>query len=254
MPTILPLRSAATALALSVPTSWADVTLATFIALEAPEPDDQRRPAELLCGLPAGYLDNLAADDVRYLSNLLAFATEPEDVYELHPTPDLPEVGSLPYGTLLLAQQRFSEAPERPWLQSAAYLLALYRTQLTFGKYSAEKVAAAEAALLASPCTEVLADCNFIFEQLKEVTERHAPDPEDVTDPDDDEIEAGAEFFSESFGAIMSLDAAAQGSVLKYDAVLKQDADTILTKLRMDGARLAFQNRLAKMRNPKNTN
>jgi hypothetical protein len=252
MPTTLTLQP--TGQVLTVPTSWFDVTLAQFVALEASEPDDERRPAEILLGLAAYGLDQLAADDVRYIANLIDFANEPEDVYELHPTPGLPEVGGLPWGTLLMAQQHFSDNPEQPWLRSAAYLLALYRVQMTYGKYDSKRVATCEAALLESPCTEVLADCFYIFEQLTEVTERHAPDPEDITELDDDEIDAGAEFFSESFGAIMGLDAAAQGSVLKYDAVLQQDADTILTKLRMDGARSAFQRRLSKLRNSKNSN
>lgn len=177
MPTTLTLTSAVPGWYqhLLVPTSWYDVTLATFVALLAPAPDDTRRPAELLCGLPAGGLDNLAADDVAYISNLLAFATEPEDVYELLPTPGLPEVGSLPYGTLLMAQQHFADSPEAPWLQSAAYLLALYRTQLTYGKYDGKRVAAAEAALLASPVTEAYPDAAFFLSSYKRYSNGTGP-------------------------------------------------------------------------------
>lgn len=42
---------------------------------------------------------------------------------------------------------------------------------------------------------------------------------------------------------MLGLDAAALGNVLSYDAVLKVDADTVLTKLRMEGARAAYQRR-----------
>jgi hypothetical protein len=181
MPTTLTLSP--TGQVLTIPTKWADVTLAQFVALEAPEPGDERRPAEILLGLEANGLDQLAADDVRYLSNLLAFAAEPEDVYGLLPTPGLPEVGSLPYGTLLMAQQRFAESPERPWLTSAAYLLALYRVQLTYGKYDSAKVAACEAALLASPCTEVMPDASFFLNSYKQYLSGTAPKKTTTSNP-----------------------------------------------------------------------
>ena len=163
MPTILPLRSATTALALAVPTQWADVTLGQYIARFAPEPGDTRRPAEVLCGLSAGYLDNMAADDVRYLANLLAFSTDTTDVLALLPTPGLPDIGSLPYGILLEAQGYIGANPERPMLAHGPYLLALYRVQLAYGKYDVAKVAAAEAALLAAPVTESYADMNHFL-------------------------------------------------------------------------------------------
>jgi len=183
MPTILPLRTATTALALSVPTQWADVTLAQFVALQAPEPGDERRQAEVLCGLPAGYLDNLAADDVQYLANLLAFATDAADVLALLPTPGLPSVGSLPYGILLEAQRYVSEREGRPWLACGPYLLALYRVQLTYGKYDGAKVAACEAALLASPVTESYADAAFFLSSYKQYSSGTPPTPMTPTSP-----------------------------------------------------------------------
>jgi hypothetical protein len=173
MPTTLTLQP--TGQVLTVPTKWADVTLAQFVDLEAREPDDERRPAEILLGLEATGLDQLAADDVRYIANLIEFALEPQDVYALHPTPGLPEVGSLPYGTLIMAQQRFSEDPEQPWLRSAAYLLALYRVQMTYGKYDSAKVAACEAALLVSPCTEVYPDAAFFLNSYKRYSSGTGP-------------------------------------------------------------------------------
>ena len=182
MPTPLTLQP--TGQVLTVPTRWADVTLAQFVDLQAPQADDQRRPAEILLGLTAGALDQLAADDVAYFANLLAYYNEPQDVYALHPTPGLPEVGSLPYGTLAMAQQHIQgcnadyqqelaeaghEQPEAqcPWLRYAAYLLALYRVQMTYGKYDGKRVADCEAALLASPVTEVLPDATFFLSSYR---------------------------------------------------------------------------------------
>jgi hypothetical protein len=75
------------------------------------------------------------------------------------------------------------------------------------------------------------------------VVERHAPDPDDDIEPDDDEIDAGYEQVSERFGPLLGLDAAAKGDILSYDAVLRVDADTVLSKLRLEGAKSAYQRR-----------
>lgn len=185
---------------LTVPTSWYDVTLATFLALQVPEPDDERRVAEVLLGLEAGGLDQLAADDVAYFANLLAFATDPADLYALLPTPGLPEVGSLPYGTLLMAQQRFAEVPERPWLASAAYLLALYRTQLTYGKYDSAKVAACEAALLAAPVTEVYPDAAFFLSSYRRYSSGTGPTKTTTSSPATKKSKRGMSKFLSGLG------------------------------------------------------
>lgn len=152
---------------LTVPTSWADVTLATFVTLHAPEPGEQCTAAELLLGLPAGGLGQLAADDVPYLANLLEFANDPSPVLELLPTPGLPDVGTLPYGTLVMAQQHLLANAERPMLASAPYLLALYRVQLAYGKYDEAKVAACLAALLAAPVTECYGDLSHFLQACR---------------------------------------------------------------------------------------
>lgn len=157
MPTTLTLQP--TGQLLTVPTRWADVTYAQFVALHAPEPGEQRTAAELLLGLPAGGLDQLAADDVPFIANLIEFVQDISDVLALLPTPGLPDgVGGLPYGTLVLAQQRMQQEAERPWLSYGAHLLALYRTTMLWGAAVPAKVAACEAALLAAPVTEVYAD------------------------------------------------------------------------------------------------
>ncbi|MGI4884267.1 MAG: hypothetical protein ACRYFR_04840 [Janthinobacterium lividum] len=153
---------------LPVPTSWADVTLAQYVALFAPAPDEARTAAELLCGLPAGYLGALAANDVGYLANLLAFAADPSPVLERLPTPGLVDVGSLPWGVLLLAQQALGEQPDRALLAYGPRILALYRTQLAFGSpLNLDRVDACEAALLAAPVTESYADLSHFLQACR---------------------------------------------------------------------------------------
>ena len=164
MPTTLPLSNGQE---LPVPTRWADVTLAQFVALHAAKDDDTRRPAEVLCNLPAGGLDDLAADDVQYLFNLLAFSLDTADILDLQPPADLPGIGSLPYGLVLEAQDYIRANPERSWMAYAPYLLALYRVHLTFGNYSKAKVAACLAALLAAPVTENYAEAAFFLNSFK---------------------------------------------------------------------------------------
>jgi len=146
---------------LTVPTSWADVTLATFVALLAPTEGDQRTAAELLLTLPAGGLDQLAADDVVYLANLLEFANDPADVLALLPTPGLPDVGALPWGCLVLCQEQFRENDERPALASLPYVLAVYRSQLADG--NANRLDEVLAEVLAAPVTQVYADAQAFY-------------------------------------------------------------------------------------------
>ena len=156
MPTTLTLQP--TGQVLHLPTQWADVTLGQFVSLFAPAPDEHRTVAELLLGLDAGGLHQLAADDVPYLANLIAFATDASPVLELLPTPGLPDVGGLPYGCLLLCQQHFEANADRPDLASLPYLLAVYRCQLTYGNVQGERVAKLLEQLLAAPVTECYAD------------------------------------------------------------------------------------------------
>jgi hypothetical protein len=158
MPTTITLQP--TGQTVSVPTKWADVPLSRFLLLNGcAEPSDERSAAEVLLSLEAHALDHLLADDVHYLHTLLAFAQDPGDVLALLPTPDLPDVGQLPYGSLLLAQQVLTDNAERSWLASGPRILAIYRQTMLWGNAdSAPRLAACEEALLAAPVTEVYAD------------------------------------------------------------------------------------------------
>jgi len=148
---------------LPVPTKWADVTLGQYVSLVAPEPGEPRTVAELLLGLEADGLDALAADDVPYIANLIAFAGDSSPLLELLPPPGLPDVGTLPWGCLVLVQQHFAAHPDRPDLFHLPYVLSVYRTQLAWGKVVEAKRAACEAALLASPVTECYAEGSFFL-------------------------------------------------------------------------------------------
>ena len=79
------------------------------------------------------------------------------------------------------------------------------------------------------------------------MAERYAPDEADHIEPEDEELDAGSEEISDRFGPLLGLDHAAGGSVLNYEPVLKLDADTVLNKLLMEGARAAYQRRYQKI-------
>ena len=103
--------------------------------------------------------------------------TDPAPVLELLPTPGLPDIGSLPYGTLLLAQQHIEADPDRPLLAYGPHLLALYRVQLAYGKYDEGRVAACLAALLAAPVTESYADAAFFLASMQRWLSATPPTP-----------------------------------------------------------------------------
>jgi hypothetical protein len=251
MPTTITLQP--TGQLLTVPTKWADVTLAQFVALMAPEPGDTRTEAEVLCGLEAGGFGQLLVDQALIIVPLLAFAADASDVLERLPTPGLRDVGSMPYGTLRVAQDYIEAHEGRPWLAYGARLLALYRMTMLWGSAGGAKVAACEAALLASPVTEVYPDMLFFHNALGELMERHRPDELDHSEYSDEEIDAGAEELAERFDGLLSLDLLANESILNYSKVLRFDAETVLLKLRLEGARSAYQRRLSEAHNSKNT-
>ena len=149
-------------IALIVPSSWDNVSFAQFVTLFAPEPDDARTAAEVLCQLPTGTLDALALDSVHYLVNALEFAADPSPVLE-QPAPTIPSVGALPYGLFLLVQQHVAAHPDRPEVYYLPRVLALYRSHLLRGKYDDAQVEACEAALLAAPVTESYAEAAAFY-------------------------------------------------------------------------------------------
>lgn len=157
MPTTLTLSP--TGQTLTVPTRWADVSFEQFVALLAPPADETRTTADILLGLEAGALDQLAAADVAYLGHLLTFALDPTPVTELLPTPGLPDPGRLPWGCLVLCQQHYEAQADRPELVSLPFVLAVYRCQMRYG--STERLEEMLAEVLVAPVTETYPDAAF---------------------------------------------------------------------------------------------
>lgn len=178
---ITPLNSQTEPLRLVVPTSWADVTLDTYLRLHA---GDNTAMLSVLTGLDAATIDQLAADDVGYLANCLAFAADLSPLLELLPTPGLPEVGASPYGLLVLATQYVEELPEgTPGIEAAPYLYALYRCQQVWGKVDDAKIEAIRAAVLAEPVTKVYADVAFFLSSYRRATSVTRPTPTTTPSP-----------------------------------------------------------------------
>lgn len=230
--------------AITVPTAWPEVSLAQFVALFAPAPDEARHLAEILAGLPAGTVGDLTLAAGQQLEQQLAFAADPAAVLALAPPAAGPNVGGSSFGAWLLAQQCLEAAPGRPWLASGAALLAIYRCEALHGMHSARKARACEAALLAAPVTESYAACRAVVDQLQALAEQFRPDESDAFDPTDAELEAGSEELSERFAHLFGMDAAAGGQLVHFESVLRQDATTVLAKLTLDGARAAYGRRL----------
>jgi hypothetical protein len=65
----------------------------------------------------------------------------------------------------------------------------------------------------------------------------------DHCEPAGEELDPGIEGLTERFGPLLGLNAVAGGSVLNYPKVLEMDAATVLNKLRLEGARSAYQQR-----------
>jgi hypothetical protein len=139
---------------LSVPTSWADVTLQQFIDWQCSD-----RPAiEVLGGITTEQLHRLGVNDAGYLLNLLAFAVELPDPPV---TPGLKDVGEASYGQMVLATQYLQQHPDKPLIWCAPYLYALYRSREVFGQHSDTRMAEMEAAIRLEPVDVVLGDVLF---------------------------------------------------------------------------------------------
>lgn len=142
--------------ALSVPTTWDDVSLQQYI--------DWQCSAEaaiiVLSGITPAQLDRLAWRDASYLLNLLAFAAELPDP----PLSEgLPDVGACSYGTLLLVNAYLEANPGKPDVWYAPYFYALYRHQQVYGKYDEGKLEQMRLAILEEPVGKCLNDVLFCW-------------------------------------------------------------------------------------------
>jgi hypothetical protein len=159
------------ALTLTVPTSWGDVTLATYLRLLT-EPD----ALAVLLGLDSDTVGRIAADDAVYLVNALAFTADHGALAELEAEPGLLDVGTGPYSLLMLATQHIESLPDNtPGLVAAPYLFALYRCQQLYGKVDEAKVEAMRLAVLQEPVQRVYANCHFFIKGWRRSTSGTSP-------------------------------------------------------------------------------
>lgn len=64
-------------------------------------------------------------------------------------------------------------------------------------------------------------------------------------------MEAGIEELGQRFSSFLSLDIFAAGDPLKYNAILKLSANTMLRKIEMERARTAYARRLSRLKSTK---
>lgn len=146
-------------LGLTVPTSWADVTTAQYLALQAPAAPW----LAVLTGLAPAQVASLSEDAAALLTDRLAFAFDAAPLRELLPTPNLYEVGNCLYGLLLRFEQFLGQHPAAPALTYGAYLCALYQNPVLPSLLDEPALAAAHAAVLATPITETFADAQHLL-------------------------------------------------------------------------------------------
>ena len=145
--------------AITVPASWADVSTAQYLALQAPDAPW----LAVLTGLAPELLARLRDADAALLTARLAFALDAAPLRALLPTPGLYEVGNCLYGLLLRFEQFLGQHPDAPALAYGAYLCALYRNPVLPSQLDEPTLAAAHAAVLAAPITETFADAQHLL-------------------------------------------------------------------------------------------
>lgn len=143
----------------TVPTCLPDVTLSQWLAFVAPNSPEAD---SVMTGLTPEVLATLQEADRAQLLEHLLFLTEAPVLRELLPTPGLYEIGHCAYGLQCQAQAYFDAHPGLTRLAQGAYLCALYSAP-TGSTMAPEQLAAAHAAVLAAPVTEVYADCQYFL-------------------------------------------------------------------------------------------
>jgi hypothetical protein len=169
MPEVLTLSTADGQLltSVSMPTSWADVLLAQYLNVLAA---GTASLVTSLTDLSSDLLARLSPADQTLLASRLAFVLDPEPLLELLPMPGLLEIGQSAFGLLQQYQAYAAAHPTALPLAQGAYLYALYRAP-TASRFPEAELAAAHAAVLAQPVTEVYADCaHFLTSYERAVT------------------------------------------------------------------------------------
>jgi hypothetical protein len=145
---------------LTLPTQWEEVSLAQYIRLVTEPKTD---PLVILTGLSPEQVGRVYEGDRLLMLGELTFLRNANELLELEPSANLPDVGSSTYGQLLLANQYAEEQEGQPEILCAPYFYALYSSHQQLGKYSEAHVGELLTATLARPVTQVYADVVFIW-------------------------------------------------------------------------------------------
>jgi hypothetical protein len=143
----------------TVPTCLPEVTLAQWLAFVAPNSPEAD---SVMTGLTPEIVATLREADRAQIMEHLLFLRDAAVLRELLPTPGLYEIGHCAYGLYLQALTHFEAHPDLTRAAQGAYLYALYSAPAG-SKMAPEKLAAAHAAVLAAPVTEVYADCQYFL-------------------------------------------------------------------------------------------
>ncbi|MVN78089.1 hypothetical protein GO988_17300 [Hymenobacter sp. HMF4947] len=155
----------------AMPTRWADLTVATCVQLARP---DSPPIEQVLSGLTVEQVTQLSEDEQATLTRQLLFFFDIEPLQQLQPTPGLFEVGHCAYGRYCQAQEWLATQSSAPELARGAYLYALFRHP-TSSRATDQELAAAHAVVLASPVTEVYADCLFFLASYERALSGNLP-------------------------------------------------------------------------------
>lgn len=183
-------------LVLQVPTTWADVTLAEYIAWqESPEPD-----ACALAGITPEQLNRVAWQDAGYLVNLLAFAAE---VPEAHAGPGAIPPASASWGQMRLVAQYMEANPGHSDIWYAPYIWALYRCREIYGRNDEAKETGMAEAVVARPVSEVFSEVTFIWAGWLLSTNATPPPPKMLASPPETKSRPGWPSWANALGRFL---------------------------------------------------
>jgi hypothetical protein len=144
---------------LHLPTTWAALTVAQYLALVTP---GAMPLAAVLPDLAPDALAQLDAAEQEALTTHLLATLDEQVLAALLPTPGLLEAGLSAYGLYQQAQKYLATIPDAHPLAHGAYLYALYWEPSGFTA-SVAQVEVAHANVLVRPVTEVYADCCYFL-------------------------------------------------------------------------------------------
>lgn len=207
-------------------TSFSDLTFSEFKELINEHTNEERR-IEILTGLNPVECSYINLED---LSKYLSFIYE--DPFEKIEASDFISIGgkdlilpasisSCQWGQKILSVQALREG-------NFSQVLAIYlQPILDEAEFDIQRLDEAEKLIDESNAESIISCFKFIKDQLIEIFEREKALKSDISG---EQIAAGIDMFN-ILGDFNTIDLIAGGDVLKYEAVLKIDFDTIFNKL-----------------------